>query len=269
MNIKETNILSLKDHEIQSNKKKNSINEEPFNKNEEELAKNNNDSEKTRQKYDDYYNIFKQMKPFNERKENRLKLLNNNNNDLILPLNTIETDTFRKSTKNKIIKNNHYKTLFTKIYYDNTQNTINTKKKYKFNEKKKNGTSKDLKIKSIESTQNYLDLYKKAFNETSLEQKFSFKPKMNKIYFNNKTFSKKISHPSFNPKNTNKTKKKFLNSFDNINNIFFENINTNNINNLDEVDYNKNLILDLNHFIPIDQNKLINIYKYIFDINNK
>lgn len=260
MNIKETNILSLKDHEIQSNKKKNSINEEPFNKNEEELAKNNNDSEKTRQKYDDYYNIFKQMKPFNERKENRLKLLNNNNNDLILPLNTIETDTFRKSTKNKIIKNNHYKTLFTKIYYDNTQNTINTKKKYKFNEKKKNGTSKDLKIKSIESTQNYLDLYKKDFNETSLEQKFSFKPKMNKIYFNNKTFSKKISHPSFNPKNTNKTKKKILNSFDNINNIFFDNINTNNINNLDEVDYNKNLILDLNHFIPIDQNKLINTF---------
>ena len=202
------------------------------------------------------------MKSINERKEKHQKILSkNNHNDLILPLNTIETDTFRKSTKNKIIKNNHYKTLFTQMYYDNSSNTIKTKKKFKFNERKKNGTNKDLKNKLIESTKNYLDLYKKAFNETSLEQKFSFKPKNNKIYFNNNTFSKKISHPSFNPKNKKKTKRKNLNSCDNINNNFFENINTNDIN---EFDNNKNLILDLNHFIPIDKDKFINIYKYMF-----
>lgn len=60
------------------------------------------------------------------------------------------------------------------MYYDNSSNTIKTKKKFKFNERKKNGTNKDLKNKLIESTKNYLDLYKKAFNETSLEQKIQF-----------------------------------------------------------------------------------------------
>ena len=270
LNKKETNILSiLKEHKIQSKKKKNSISEELLNKKEDELT-NTIDSEKTKQKQDNYYNIFKQVKSINERKEKHQKILSkNNHNDLILPLNTIETDTFRKSTKNKIIKNNHYKTLFTQMYYDNSSNTIKTKKKFKFNERKKNGTNKDLKNKLIESTKNYLDLYKKAFNETSLEQKFSFKPKNNKIYFNNNTFSKKISHPSFNPKNKKKTKRKNLNNCDNINNNFFENINTNDIKDINEFDNNKNLILDLNHFIPIDKVKFINTFsKSLFGNEN-
>ena len=38
-----------------------------------------------------------------------------NNNPLILPLNTIDIDSFKASTMNKLTKNNHYKTLFSEI----------------------------------------------------------------------------------------------------------------------------------------------------------
>ena len=57
-----------------------------------------------------------------------------------------------------------------------------------------------------------------------------------------------------------------MNNCDNINNNFFEKINTNDIN---EFDNNKNLILDLNHFIPIDKDKFINTFsKSLFGNEN-
>ena len=275
LNKKEIDILSiLKEHKVTLIKKENT--KELKNKKEDNLSKNMIDSKKE----DDinYFNVKQHLKNINEKNEERTKKLNKNNNNLIAPLNTIETDTFRKSTKNKITKNNnHYNTLFTEILKDKASNTLKTKKKFKFIERKKNGTNKDLKIKLIESTENYYDLYNKAFNDTSsLEQKFSFKPKINKIYINynnNTSFHKKFSNSSFKAKskekneqekllhlstdtNKMKSKKKILNSYDNINNKFFDNIN----NLKDEDDNNKNLILDLNHFIPIDQNKLIDTF---------
>ena len=98
---------------------------------------------------------------------------------------------------------------------------------------------------------------------------------MNKIYINyNNTFHKKLSNPSFIPKakgnieQKNKNKKKTLNSFDNINDKFFNDMN--NLKDEDESNNNKNLILDLNHYIPIDQNKLINTFtKTLFNNENK
>ena len=277
LNKKEANILSiLKQTKIPSIKK------------EKENIKDNS-SKNIKEENSNYFNIFKQMKSINERKEYKTMISNNNdNNNIILPLNTIETDTFRKSTKNKIEKDNYYNTLFTEVPIENSSRTLKTKKKFKFSERKKNRTNKDSKIKLIESAENYFDLYNKVFNDTfSLEQKFSFKPKMNKIYINNynNTFHKIISNPSFLSKDKenkeqkkllylssdtykiNRNKKKSLNSFDSTNNKFFDDMN--NLKGEDESNNNKNLILDLNHYIPIDQNKLINTFsKTLFSNEN-
>ena len=190
------------------------------------------------------YNI-ETFTPNESRDIKKRKIINNSNNIL---LNTIETNILGKKAINKILGNNHYKALFTDIYGVDREKETNTKKKFKFSERKKDKTKKEFNIRLTESSESYYDLYKKAFNDTSIEQKFSFKPKINKKYFNseysntnefydenNKTYdnTKKISSLSFNSK-----REKSLKDFD-------------------EFDNNKNDILDLNHFIPIDENKLI------------
>ena len=196
--------------------------------------------------------LDKQTKSLNERNENK--------SIITLPLNTIETATFKTSIKN------NYNNLLTEVLNEKSSRTLKAKKKYKFSERKNNRTNKELKIKLLESAENYYDLYNKHFNDTSsLEQKFSFKPKMNKIYINyNNTFHKKLSNPDFIPKykenneqNNEQNNKKSLNIYNSVNNKFFDDMN-----NLkeDESNNNKNLILDLNHYIPIDQNKLINTF---------
>ena len=210
----------------------------------------------------------------NERKEKPKRKNDKNNNDLIIPLNKME-----------IFKKNHYKSLFTDITTEIQTKKLNNKKKFKFSERKKNATSKDLRTRLTESNENYFDLYKKAFNDTtSLEQKFSFKPKMNKRYFNyehnnniyknddenNKTYdnskkyNKKISYISFNPKKKDKlelnkeaNKKELDNSVKIENKNFLEKMNNNYI---EDINTNRNAILDLNHFILIDENKLIKTF---------
>ena len=203
------------------------------------------------------YNI-ETFTPNESRDIKKRKIINNSNNIL---LNTIETNILGKKAINKILGNNHYKALFTDIYRVDREKETNTKKKFKFSERKKDKTNKGFNIRLTESSESYYDLYKKAFNDTSIEQKFSFKPKINKKYFNseysntnefndenNKTYdnTKKISSLSFNSK-----KEKSLKDFD-------------------EFDNNKNDILDLNHFIPIDENKLIYTFnKPLFGDKNK
>ena len=202
------------------------------------------------------YNI-ETFTPNESRDIKKRKIINNSNNIL---LNTIETNILGKKAINKILGNNHYKALFTDIYGVDREKETNMKKKFKFSERKKDKTNKGFNIRLTESSESYYDLYKKAFNDTSIEQKFSFKPKINKKYFNseysntnefndenNKTYdnTKKISSLSFNSK-----KEKSLKDFD-------------------EFDNNKNDILDLNHFIPIDKNKLINTFtKPLFGSKN-
>ena len=203
------------------------------------------------------YNI-ETFTPNESRDIKKRKIINNSNNIL---LNTIETNILGKKAINKILGNNHYKALFTDIYGVDREKETNTKKKFKFSERKKDKTKKEFNIRLTESSESYYDLYKKAFNDTSIEQKFSFKPKINKKYFNseysntnefydenNKTYdnTKKISSLSFNSK-----REKSLKDFD-------------------EFDNNKNDILDLNHFIPIDENKLIYTFnKPLFGDKNK
>ena len=203
------------------------------------------------------YNI-ETFTPNESRDIKKRKIINNSNNIL---LNTIETNILGKKAINKILGNNHYKALFTDIYGIDREKETNTKKKFKFSERKKDKTKKEFNIRLTESSESYYDLYKKAFNDTSIEQKFSFKPKINKKYFNseysntnefydenNKTYdnTKKISSLSFNSK-----REKSLKDFD-------------------EFDNNKNDILDLNHFIPIDENKLIYTFnKPLFGDKNK
>ena len=203
------------------------------------------------------YNI-ETFTPNESRDIKKRKIINNTNNIL---LNTIETNILGKKAINKILGNNHYKALFTDIYRVDREKETNTKKKFKFSERKKDKTKKEFNIRLTESSESYYDLYKKAFNDTSIEQKFSFKPKINKKYFNseysntnefydenNKTYdnTKKISSLSFNSK-----REKSLKDFD-------------------EFDNNKNDILDLNHFIPIDENKLIYTFnKPLFGDKNK
>ena len=106
--------------------------------------------------------LDKQTKSLNERNENK--------NIITLPLNTIETATFKTSIKN------NYNNLLTEVRNEKSSRTLKAKKKYKFSERKNNRTNKELKIKLLESAENYYDLYNKHFNDTSsLEQKFSFK----------------------------------------------------------------------------------------------
>ena len=307
----QTNIL-LKTFKYPKIKKKNKIikddikekKENNHKNNENEIIKEENNGKLKKSKNKNIDFNIETFSP-NRRKENKKRKIDNNN--LIFPLNTMEINLLKRSTINKLLKNNHYKALFTDIPMENFNKTkkLNNKKKYRFSERKKNETNKDLRARLTESNENYYDLYKKAFNDTSLEQKFSFRPKMNKRYFNyeydninhkiddennktydnNKRYNKKISSISFNPKwkrkiesdknlSFNVNKKELDNSLnienkkilDRLNDNFMEDINNKDI---DEFDNNKNAILDLNHFIPIDKNKLIKTFaKPLFNDKN-
>ena len=131
--------------------------------------------------------------------------------------------------------------------------------------------------KLTESSENYYNLYKKAFNDNNnLEQKFSFRPKSkNKDLYNNynnknndieddKILNKKVSTISF----TSKQKQLLDNEINmkelsyNKKNGLSNSLEENKIYNKEDENENdnKNFILDLNHFIPIDENKLIDTF---------
>ena len=190
------------------------------------------------------YNI-ETFTPNESRDIKKRKIINNSNNIL---LNTIETNILGKKAINKILGNNHYKALFTDIYRVDREKETNTKKKFKFSERKKDKTKKEFNIRLTESSESYYDLYKKAFNDTSIEQKFSFKPKINKKYFNSE-YSNTNEFNDENNKTYDNTKK--------ISSLSFNSKREKSLKDFDEFDNNKNDILDLNHFIPIDENKLI------------
>ena len=121
-------------------------------------------------------------------------------------------------------------------------------------------TNKVFNIRLTESSESYYDLYKKAFNDTSIEQKFSFKPKINKKYFNSE-YSNTNEFNDENNKTYDNTKK--------ISSLSFNSKREKSLKDFDEFDNNKNDILDLNHFIPIDKNKLINTFtKPLFGSKN-
>ena len=226
-----------------------------------------------------------------------------NNEDIIMSLNTLDNESFKRSTVKKLIKNNQYKALLTEMatnnYSKNNQKEklkenenekeevkesefIKNKKKYKFSERRRGSHTNEPIRKLTESSENYYDLYKKAFNDKVIEQKFSFKPKsknMNYIDNNknnefdkNKLLNKKVSTISF-----NNQQRQILDNDINLDeapfhkNILSNSLDENKLYDKDEesgIDNNKNFILDLNHFIPIDENKLINTFsKPLFDNN--
>ena len=226
-----------------------------------------------------------------------------NNEDIIMSLNTLDNESFKRSTVKKLIKNNQYKTLLTEMATNNNMKNnqkekqmekekekeqakesefIKNKKKYKFSERRRGSHTNEPIRKLTESSENYYDLYKKAFNDKVIEQKFSFKPKsknMNYIDNNknnefdkNKLLNKKVSTISF-----NNQQRQILDNDINLDeapfhkNILSNSLDENKLYDKDEesgIDNNKNFILDLNHFIPIDENKLINTFsKPLFDNN--
>ena len=173
------------------------------------------------------------------------------NKKIIFPLNIEETKgNFRKKTLNRLLIKNRYQSLFPETITNYSTSKIIPKNKFRFNERRKNRENGALKIRINASNKNYFDLYEKAFNDSLSEQKFSFRPKMNKKYFdndnnnennNNEKFNKqKKNDIFFNQKDGNKSEK---NKFD-----------------LEIDDNNKYFILDLNNFIPIDKNELINTF---------
>ena len=238
----------------------------------------------------------------NKNKKHQNQLFNGN---MIMPLNTLDNELFKKSTVKKLIKNNQYKALLSEITIKSNKSknktkvkekkkvkdNITIKKKFRFSERKRGSHKHESKRRLTESSEKYYDLYKKAFNDNILEQKFSFRPKSkNKnLYYNysnklndndvdindNIIYNKKGSITSFNAK-----ERQILDNEINIKEYFYhKNLLSNNLdkNNLTdkeneieiESDNNKNFILDLNHFIPIDENKLKNtISKPLFE-NNK
>jgi hypothetical protein len=232
----------------------------------------------------------------------KIKSTKNQNDDMI-SLNTIDNESFKRSTVKKLIKNNQYKALLTEITTtnlnkddfnkdkekDKDKGNKNIKKKFRFSERRKGSLHNEPLRKLTESSENYYDLYKKAFNNNEIEQKFSFRPREKKKNYykysynrnkdieedNNKILNKKVSTISFNSK-----QKKVLDN-DNILNDFFVPLNKNMLSNSlneeriyinnedEEQDSNKNFILDLNHYIPIDEDKLINTFsKPLFGENN-
>ena len=171
------------------------------------------------------------------------------NQNLIFPENIEETKgNFRKKTLNRLLRKNHYQSLFPELITNWSTAKIIPKNKFRFNERRNNRENGALKIRINASNKNYFDLYEKAFNDSLSEQKFSFRPKINKKYFDNnnednndkKLNKQKKSDIYFNQKDGNKSEK---NKFD-----------------LEIDDNNKYFILDLNNFIPIDKNELINTF---------
>ena len=209
------------------------------------------------------------------------------NEDMIIPLSTLDNESFKQSTVKKLIKNNQYKALLSEMQAftkyspkEKTKEKSDTKikKKYRFSERRRSSQKNYPSKKLTESIENYYDYYKKAFNARNLEQKFTFRPKSKRQNFHNRYFknndegyydndkilNKKISTISFqtNQKQTlnndiniddiKNDKNALSNSFDN-NKLYDKEVENEND--------NKNFILDLNHFIPIDEKKLINTIK--------
>ena len=177
------------------------------------------------------------------------------------------------------------------------------KKKFKFSERRRGSLHNEPYRKLTESSENYYDLYKKTFNNNiynnTLEQKFSFRPKSkNKNFYykydyniknkdiedeNDKKLNTKGSTISFNTK-----QKQIFDdiNIDELNDPLHKNVLSNSLDekkkiynndkengkdsdNEDEHNNNKNFILDLNHYIPIDENELINtISKPLFPNEN-
>ena len=284
-------IIRTKTEINDKNKNKNQIN------NENNIKQDNNNKNLN-------YEINK-SKEINKDKNKTIKnpkLVNNEN--IIRSLNTLDNESFKRSTVKKLIKNNQYKALLTEMatnnYSKNNQKEklkenenekeevkesefIKNKKKYKFSERRRGSHTNEPIRKLTESSENYYDLYKKAFNDKVIEQKFSFKPKTKNINYINKNkdnefdrnifLNKKVSTISF-----NNQQKQTLDNDINIDeapfhkNVLSNSLDENKLYDKDEesgIDNNKNFILDLNHFIPIDENKFKNtISKPLFE-NNK
>ena len=232
---------------------------------------------------------FKYNKKDNDSKYQKL----DSNEELLFYMSTLDNESFKKSTVKKLIKNNQYKALLSemgtvnlnKLNYkerdkdkSNEKDNFKIKKKFKFNERRKGPHRNEPIRKLTESTENYYNLYKKAFNDNNnLEQKFSFRPKSKNKHinykYNNKSkdidneiekrLNKKVSTISFNSK-----QRQLLDNEINLDDITFHKnalSNSSDVNKIyDKEDENendnKNFILDLNHFIPIDENKLINTF---------
>ena len=287
MNIEKNISKLLKSHK---NPKihKNIFNEEINEKTEDKLTKKDNKT-LIKEKSENYRKNKTSNKNFKiskfgtgKKMENKKRNIDNYKNDLILPLNTIEISAFRLS--NKLFRNNHYKSFLNDIAYESMTQKLNPRKKFRFSERKKNAKNKILRMRLTESTENYYDLYKKVFDDISLEQKFIFNPKnTNKKYFNSgynddiknnneinisfenkRKFDKKISSNSFKSKKEDKPEKKlnistYIDKKELNENLININKNINIKDFTNDFDINKNSILDLNHIIPIDKEKLINL----------
>ena len=266
--------------EIVKNKKiKTEFNEKTFSN------KNRKNDKKNNKKKIVNFSVEKNN-PKEIQKKLTLKTINNiNYNEDDKSLCTLDNESFKKNAIRKFIKNNQYKTLLTQMVTinnnkekdednkDNEKEQKRFKKKFKFSERKRGSSYEEPYKRLTESRENYYDLYKKTFYGKSLEQKFSFKPKTKKknYYYkynnkyktieNDKILNKIISTISFNSK-----QKEIFDTDINREDISLSNKNllSNNLDenifftNEDEKDNNKNFILDLNHFIPIDEDKLFN-----------
>ena len=207
------------------------------------------------------FNIDK-LSPSKKRK-NKKRNLDQYKNDLIL---------FKKN----------YKSFLNAIAFENSMPKFKSKKEIRFKERKKNEKNKGLRLRLAETYDDYNELLRKEFNDISLKQKFFFKPKINKKYNNyeynniknnndnnnksienNSKINKKISSTSFNSKRDGKLEQELDISKNFDKKRLNTNLNSNKkniiIKDISEFDNNKNSILDLNHFIPIDKKKLINI----------
>ena len=78
--------------------------------------------------------------------------------------------------------------MFPELITNWSTSKIIPKNKFRFNERKKNRENGALKIRINASNKNYFDLYEKAFNDSLSEQKFSFRPKMNKRFHRTQIF---------------------------------------------------------------------------------
>ena len=225
----------------------------------------------------------------NQKHKNSKNAKTVSNEKIFTPLNTLDNESFKKSTVKKLIKNNQYKALLSQMaavkihkHKDKERDkekekikekeNLKIKKKFRFSERRRGSHVEEPNRKLTESSENYYNLYKKAFNDSNnLEQKFSFRPKsknknMHYKYNKNKDkdneedkiLNKKESTISFTSK-----QKQILDSEINLEDInYHKNVLSNSSDRSkiydkeEEID-NKNFILDLNHFIPIDENKLI------------
>jgi len=114
----------------------------------------------------------------------KIKFTKNQNDDMI-SLNTIDNESFKKSTDKKLIKNNQYKALLTEITTINLnkedfnkdkdkekeKGNKKIKKKFKFSERRKGSLHNEPLRKLTESSENYYDLYKKALIKKNQKKK--------------------------------------------------------------------------------------------------